>query len=733
MNTPLTVAVDEDEVVALRRTVQEQRRTIDALVTAAERRTAAEPDSAALATWQRNQALQRRLIERSERAHAAEQILRAVVDSIDASLCILDGDGRIIDTNQKWGTMLARAGRTAVDDGCFFTLAGGHPDGLGHLLRKAGAAVRQVLDGQPVGPVSTHQVETDEGPRWWRLRVDPVRGHGVARAVLALTDETTAVRTQDELRQATRDASRLALVAQHMDDAVVIADEQGRIEWVNNAFTELSGYTLDEALGRTRTDLLGNDRMPQVDEAVMSAKGSVVLPEFEARAKDGHRCWLRVELYRVIDDDGVVRRVAVERDVTARVKAERARLAAKARAEALAHELSVEKAVLTGVISAIPQFIYWKDAKGRYLGHNGAFLALRCLGADVDLSWKAESEIGVVDDLTPVLTELEARVGADGAPVIDHHLTVTLSGDSPRSFLISVLPQPDAGGVIGIGADVTRIGDLERQLNQANRLEAIGQLAAGIAHEINTPIQFVSDNTRFIEQSFTELLTLVTAVQERFGATDPQLTELLRDIDADFLLAEVPTALAESLEGLERVAQIVRAMKDFSHPGQGRSEVDLNRAVESTAHVARNEWKYHAELGLDLAEDVGLVPCYEGELKQVVLNLIVNAAHAIEAAGPRPGGGLGTIRIRTARVGDVIEIAVSDNGTGMDEETQQRIFDPFFTTKEVGKGTGQGLSMAYSSIVQKHGGAIRVDSSLGAGTTFTITLPVRAEVEGETA
>jgi signal transduction histidine kinase len=316
---------------------------------------------------------------------------------------------------------------------------------------------------------------------------------------------------------------------------------------------------------------------------------------------------------------------------------------------------------------------------------------------------------------------------------VDRHITVTGPNDSPRSFLLSVLPQPEAGGVIGIGADVTRIGELERQVHQANRLEAIGQLAAGIAHEINTPIQFVSDNTRFVEQSFTDLLTLVAAVRERFGDTDEEMAALLQDVDADFLLTEVPTAIAESLEGLERVAQIVRAMKDFSHPGQGRSEVDVNRAVESTAQVARNEWKYHAELSLDLSADVGLVPCYEGELKQVVLNLIVNAAHAIEAAGPRPGGGLGHIGIRTARTADGVEVAVSDDGTGMDEATQQRIFDPFFTTKEVGKGTGQGLSMAYSSIVHKHGGAIRVDSAAGAGTTFTISLPARVDAEGEEA
>ena len=220
----------EEVVATLRRTIEEQRRTIDALVIAADRRTTAEPDSAALATWQRNLTLQQRLTERTDRIRTAEQTLRAVIDSIDAGLCIVDGDGRIIDTNQAWSAMLARVGGVAIGAGSFFTAAADHPGGLGELLRGGTSAFRRILAEQRVDPAETHEVETREGPRWWRLCVDPVRGNGAARAVLTLTDETTAVRTQDELRQTTRDASRLALVARHMDDAVVIADEQGRIE-----------------------------------------------------------------------------------------------------------------------------------------------------------------------------------------------------------------------------------------------------------------------------------------------------------------------------------------------------------------------------------------------------------------------------------------------------------------------------------------------------------------------
>ncbi|GAA2672868.1 PAS domain-containing sensor histidine kinase [Actinoplanes palleronii] len=711
-----------DEIAVLRQTIKEQRRTIDALVIAAERRTTGEPDSAALATWQRNMTLQRRLVERTERIRNAEQLLRAVIDSIDAGLCILDGDCRIVDTNQVWGTMLDRArGDRAV--GSFLTLAERATAGFGALTREAASQVRQMLENQTSQVTTTHQIETAEGPRWWRMRVDPVRGHGDAQAVLTLTDETNAVRTQEELRQATREASRLAQVARHMEDGVVIADTEGRIEWVNDAFTTLSGYTRAEAIGRLRADLLGIDVLPPVDLTTLAVGGSIVLTEFESRTKDGRPCWMRVAVYRVTDDEGVVSLMAVERDITKRYNAEQAQKAAKNRAETLAEELSVEKAVLTGVISSIPHLIYWKDPEGRYVGHNAAFLATRGLPADSDLTGRTEAEIGTRDDLTPLLAELEALVLSTGEPIVDHHATVTDPDRNVRTVLMSALPQPVGDGrigVIGIGADVTRISDLERQLNQTNRLEAIGQLAAGIAHEINTPIQFVSDNTRFVEQSFTQLLNAVTRLRDPIADIDP-------DIDLDFLVAEVPTALNESLEGLARVAQIVRAMKDFSHPGHGRSDVNLNRAVESTSQVARNEWKYHAELTLELGTDVGLVPCYEGELKQVILNLIVNSAHAVEAAAPQRGGGLGHITVGTTRTADEVRITVADDGIGMDLDTQQRIFDPFFTTKEVGKGTGQGLSMAYATIVQKHGGTIQVRSSPGEGAEFTISLPAHVE------
>jgi two-component system NtrC family sensor kinase len=738
MSAPADVEVTPG-VAELTRTVQAQRRTIDALIAAAERRTATEPDSAALATWQRNLTLQRRVVERTNRVQEAERLLRSVIDSLDAGMCILAADGSIIDTNRMWQEMLATVdGGHTYTGGSFFILSSRWSTGLGPLLREAAVSVGEVLAGRAPESSVAHRVLVRGNERWWKIRVDRVRGHDAAQAVVTLADATEQMRNQEELRQATRDAGQLALVARHMDDAVVIANADGVVEWVNDAFVEMSGFSRDEVVGRSRAGLMGHQQPLPSTEEYMAGGGQVLLPEFLTRTKNGRPYWLRVVLYRVVDDDGVVRLMAVERNVTRRRAAEETLLAAMEHSEALARELSTEKAVLTGVISSIPHLTYWKNSDGRYQGHNAAFLTMRGLPSDADLLGRTEAEIGAEDDVSSILAEIERQVIETGQGVVDQQITIPGAGGAPRSLLMSVLPQPGRaghiGGLIGVGADVTRVSELERQLNQTNRLESIGQLAAGIAHEINTPIQFVSDNVRFVAQSFDQMLFPVRVVGEicaRPVVEDAnrimgRLREAIADLDVDFLIEEVPGALTESLEGLDRVAQIVRAMKDFSHPGEGRRDTDINRAVESTIQVARNEWKYYAELDMDLGADVALIPCYEGEFKQVILNLIVNAAHAIEAKGSQSPG-RGHIRVTTTRFADRVEVSIADDGIGMDKAVKDRIFDPFFTTKEVGKGTGQGLSMAYASIVQKHGGSIRVESAPGAGTTFVIVLPTRVD------
>lgn len=282
--------------------------------------------------------------------------------------------------------------------------------------------------------------------------------------------------------------------------------------------------------------------------------------------------------------------------------------------------------------------------------------------------------------------------------------------------------------------DVTERKRLEDDLMQARKLESIGQLAAGVAHEINTPAQFVGDNMRFLKDGFDDITELLSAygklLQEaRNGAVGAELLGVVdtavKQADPEYLIEEIPTAIEQSLDGISRISHIVRAMKEFSHPGgKERELIDLNRAIDNTITVASNEWKYAAQINTQLDENLPPVPCTPQDITQVILNLVVNASHAIVDAQDPNAPEKGLIEITTRSIDGCVEISISDSGTGIPEEIRQRVFDPFFTTKEVGRGTGQGLSMAYSTIVEKHGGTLRLESELGKGTTFFIRLPL---------
>lgn len=280
----------------------------------------------------------------------------------------------------------------------------------------------------------------------------------------------------------------------------------------------------------------------------------------------------------------------------------------------------------------------------------------------------------------------------------------------------------------------TRKQLMEVQLRHAQKMESIGQLAAGIAHEINTPIQYIGDNTRFLSDAFTDLSEVVAKFRALHdAAANSTLTpDLLREIedsiekaDLNFLQDEIPKAIGQTLEGVDRVAKIVGAMKEFSHPGtEHHSSVDLNRAIDSTLTVARNEWKYIADLVTDFDSTLPLVPCLPGELNQVILNLIVNAAHAIADRNSEDPSPMGVIRVSSHNLGEWAEVRIQDTGGGIPPEIGSRIFEPFFTTKEIGRGTGQGLAIAHSTIVDKHKGTIHFETELGKGTTFILRLPI---------
>jgi signal transduction histidine kinase len=280
-----------------------------------------------------------------------------------------------------------------------------------------------------------------------------------------------------------------------------------------------------------------------------------------------------------------------------------------------------------------------------------------------------------------------------------------------------------------IARDLEQSRALEAETRQAQKLEAVGRLASGVAHEINTPIQFVGDSIHFARDACQGLLDLVGVYRRATQRLPPeQLAELTAAEDAadlEYTVAELPRTFERTLDGVQRVATIVRSLKEFAHPeGGDKTVADVNRALASTLTVARNEVKYVADVETDFG-DLPPVACHVGELNQVFLNLVVNAAHAIQDRGGKGNDDRGTIRIVTRAEEEHVTISISDDGCGIPEAIRSRVFDPFFTTKSVGRGTGQGLAVARNVIVDKHGGTLTFDSRLGQGTTFCIRLPVR--------
>jgi len=270
----------------------------------------------------------------------------------------------------------------------------------------------------------------------------------------------------------------------------------------------------------------------------------------------------------------------------------------------------------------------------------------------------------------------------------------------------------------------------EAELLQADKLASVGQLAAGIAHEINTPIQFVGDNVRACTEMIEDVRRLIDAYRnlandlEQRGEHGSRLSDIRRiekEIDIDFIFEDMPEASAQSLDGIERVRTIVQAMKDFAHGGGSDewSTFDINAAMKTTMTIARNELKYVA----NVETDFGTLPAMTGnvaELNQVFLNLLINAAHAIHDKG----GEVGVITVRTRSHEDWIVVSISDTGCGIPESIRNRIFDPFFTTKEVGRGSGQGLAISRNIIVDRHQGRLDVETTEGVGTTMHVWLPV---------
>jgi signal transduction histidine kinase len=417
----------------------------------------------------------------------------------------------------------------------------------------------------------------------------------------------------------------------------------------------------------------------------------------------------------------------------------------KQRLEKLVSERTRDLTLVVEGTQAIPFALDVEDGHFEYIGPQGPAR----LGFTEEV-WK---QIGFLDKLMPRDRNGPVRSQIDDSKTGSFEVeTSVLTQDDRRVDLrwVASCEQSESTGqhkvLRGMMLDVTDQRRLENDLAQAQKLESVGRLAAGVAHEINTPVQFVSDSVSFVREAMDDLSAIVDKYRELRDATRSldhggtiikaaakAAEEAEDDADLDYIMQNAPVALDRARDGLGRVAAIVRSMKEFAHPDRKEmAQADLNQAIRSTLVIASNEYKYVAEVETDLSESLPMVNCYAGEINQVVLNLIVNAAHAIGDV-VKGTDKKGKIRVATRVLDDLIEISIADTGKGIPVDVRGRIFDPFFTTKEVGKGTGQGLAIARTVVVEKHGGTLHFETEVGVGTTFFIRLPITGPASASAA
>ncbi|HEX7653755.1 MAG TPA: PAS domain-containing protein, partial [Verrucomicrobiae bacterium] len=517
---------------------------------------------------------------------------------------------------------------------------------------------------------------------------------------VSLAADKTQKKLDFALQQISQQEQKLHLQASTLEAAansIVITDATGMIVWVNPAFTRLTGYGMEEVLGH-KTSLLNSGHHPaeffQNLWATITA-GRVWHGELVNRRKDGSFYDEEMTITPLRRPDGVVEHyIAVKQDISERKQ--------------FVRELSRERDLMQSLMDHLPDYIYFKDTASRYSRINAALARHLQVAGPADAIGKSDADFFPADQARQKRAD-EARVFQTGESILNLEEKSDVAGTVCWVSTTKV-PLRDARGqivgLVGVSRDITQAKqaaierqNMELQLRQAHKMESIGQLAAGIAHEINTPTQYVGDNVKFLKDAFDRFqavladhAVLVAALRRQHpdNAEFLRYEMVLQEKEIGYFRSQIDQVLTDTSEGIERISKIVRAMKEFSHPGgKEKTPANLNKAIESTVEVARNEWKFVAGVQLALSRELPPVPCFLGELNQVILNLVVNAAHAIADVVKTRREHKGVISISTTRIGEWVEVRVGDNGTGIPESHRNKIFEPFFTTKGVGKGTGQ--------------------------------------------
>ena len=514
------------------------------------------------------------------------------------------------------------------------------------------------------------------------------------------------------------------IMAHSFPDIIYSLDSNGNVTTVNSSAFERYGYTEQDVKGKPFLEFIHpEDREILINsflKALEDKRNVTTGLQFRIVSKNGNNYWFELNAHSHFESDGrYYGESGVLRDITERKQAEESLKESENRYKNL-----VENSFSCVYVIQDGRFVFSNNNAATFTGYNREEI----IGKPSD-SFVQQEDRGKIRE--------KAKKMLRGEDLSPYEFKIVSKTGQLRWILETVSPISYNGhpAILGNCIDITERRKREILNLHSQKLESVGQLAAGIAHEINTPIQFIGDNITFMKGAFQGIIALA-ALLDAVKSDDLLNPEFAKDIcariqekedeiDLDFLKKEVPQAIDQSLDGLKRVALIVQAMREFSHPGgENKTDMDINKAIESTITLTRNEWKYSAELTTALAPDLPIVQGYPADFNQVILNVIINAAHALQEKDGKGGPQKERIEISTRQDGKEVEICIRDTGAGIPQEIQSRIFDPFFTTKEVGKGTGQGLSIARNIIVKKHGGKIFFETKPGEGTAFYIRLPL---------